>query len=172
MNNPLIGSTMATVVRDYCGLIENCNEFDGKSYWLRRMAKLLPRLHLAVVSLEGANLIQTYDLPNDDLRCELFMRLNQCLFDDALLWSDLDRAEARQSMCESLADDFTDIYFDLKSGLELHECHNKSLAVDTWYSSFYTHWGQHLVDAESWLHAVETRNYNTSKIAIEVFKTV
>ncbi|MDH5323867.1 MAG: DUF5063 domain-containing protein [Gammaproteobacteria bacterium] len=171
MKNSIPNTAMAAAVRDYCSLIDDCNKEDGKSYWLRRMAKLLPRLHLAVVSLEGANLIQTYDLPNDDLRCELFMSLNQRLHQDTLLWSNLDRADARQSMCEQLADDFTDIYFDLKSGLELHDHQNTTLAMDNWYSSFYNHWGQHLVDAESWLHAVETRNYNTCKVAVEIFRT-
>ena len=156
---------MTTVAREYCGLIENCNLFDGEQYWLRRMEKLLPRLHAAAVSLDSSNINQGYDLPNDDMRCELFMRLNQLLYNDCILWLDLDRADVKQSMCESLADDFTDIYFDVKTGLDKLE-HNTSMAMGIWYSSFYTHWGQHLVDAETWLHAVEARNYNTSHIAI------
>ena len=171
MNIPSRCDQMAAVVRDYCDLIENCSVHYSETYWLRHMAKLLPRLHLAVVSLEGANLIHTYDLPNDDLRCELFMCLNQRLHNDNLLWSNLDRTDVKQRMCESLADDFTDIYFDTKFGLELLDRQETSLAMDNWYSSFYNHWGQHLVDAESWLHAVETRNYYTSKVAMEVFKT-
>lgn len=158
---------MASAVREYCGLIENCNLFDGEKYWLRRMEKLLPRLHVAAVSLDSTNIQHSYDLPNDDLRCELYMRLNQLLFNDCILWLDLDRAEVKHRMCESLADDFTDIYFDVKNGLDLLDSENTTSAMDIWYSSYYTHWGQHLVDAETWLHAVETRNYNTSRIAIE-----
>lgn len=171
MKQPISYYQMASVVREYCDLIDHCNEYDGELYWLGRMEKLLPRLHIAVVSLDGANKIHPYDLPNDDQRCELFMRLNLLLLNDCVLWSHLDRPEVKYSMCESLADDFTDIYFDLKRGLELLEQQNVTVAMDNWYSSFYTHWGQHLVDAESWLHAVETRNYNTSSIAIELIKT-
>ena len=67
-----------------------------------------------------------------------------------------DVAHDGQNMSGSLADDFTDIYFELKCGLELLEEFPELIykAVNTWLSSYYIHWGQHLVDAERQLYQI------------------
>jgi hypothetical protein len=165
---------MANAVRDYCALIDGCEGTTG-NYWLARMEKLLPRLHSAVLSLHAPTPENfAYELPNDDLRCELFMKLNSLLFNDNILWCDFDRADIKQCMCEALADDFADIYFDLKKGWELLRefPQQPQFAVGNWHSSFYAHWGQHLVDAESWLHALEARNYSSISVALHTLRTV
>lgn len=138
------------------------------------MEKLLPRIHSAVLSLEAPTTDSTkYDFPNDDDRCELFMKLNELLINDKILWTDFDKTEIKQRMCDNLADDFTDIYFDLKRGLDLlnQNPQQPDHAIYNWHNSFYTHWGQHLMDAEGWLHALETRNYNSTSAALQILKT-
>jgi hypothetical protein len=162
---------MAATVEEFCTLIDHLDSDGQGHYWLHRMEKLLPRLHAAVVSLdapESGNV--DYSLPNDDLRCELFMRLNQVLLTDGILWSDFDRPIIKQKLCERLADDFTDMYFDLKKGLTYLDRHpdQPSFAASIWQQSFYMHWGQHLVDAEGWLHAVEVRNFGTTTEALKI----
>lgn len=164
---------MEAAAREYCQLIDQCNECGKGQYWLRRMEKLLPRIHSAVLSLQApANMNCGYNFPNDDMRCELFMRLNQVLINDNILWSGLDPIDLKHCLCEALADDFTDIYFDLKNGLEMLQQHPQqpNYAIGTWRTSFYKHWGQHLMDAESWLHAVESRNYQSLSAAMQIFK--
>ena len=165
--------TMLAATIDYCQLIDHCHNNNDSHYWLRRMEKLLPRLHTAVLYLQAPTLNHcAYDFPDDDQRCDLFMKLNELLWNDNILWSDFDRKDIKHNMCECLADDFTDIYFDLKNGLHLLRQHpeNPTLAINNWQNSFYAHWGQHLMDAESWLHAVEARNFTSISAAFNSFK--
>jgi hypothetical protein len=60
-------------------------------------------------------------------------------------------------MSGSLADDLTDIYFDLKPGLELLPAAHPEPVLRFWLESFELHWGQHLVDAERHLYALKLR---------------
>lgn len=166
---------MASVVKEFCTLIDHFHTSGQKQYWLRRMEKVLPRLHAAVVSLEVPESTDIdYHLPNDDMRCELFMRLNQLLLSDSILWSRFDKPIIKQRLCERLADDFTDMYFDLKYGLHLLDKYpdNPDQAARLWRQSYYLHWGEHLVDAEGWLHAVEVRNFGTMTQAVKLMKEV
>ncbi len=59
---------------------------------------------------------------------------------------------SRNEECKSgsLADDLTDIYCELKSGLlSLEEnLKNQDQAIDDWRCGYKVHWGKHLVDAE------------------------
>lgn len=161
---------MARAVKEYCGLIDRFNSVGQGQYWLRRMEKLLPRLHAAVVSLDVPDTDRiNYNLPNDDMRCELFMNLNQVLLCDDILWCDFDKPTIKQDMCERLADDFTDMYFDLQHGLQLLDKHPNQprVAACNWHHSFYLHWGEHLVDAEGCLHAVEVRNFGSIAKALK-----
>jgi hypothetical protein len=164
--------SMVTAAREYCQLIDHCQYDSSDRYWLRCMEKLLPRLHTAVLCLQVPTVNKCdYDFPDDDLRCDLFLKLIDLLWNDSILWSDFDRKDIKQNMCECLADDFTDIYFDLRKGLHLlHQYPEKPvIAANIWHSSFYAHWGQHLMDAESWLHAVEARNYTSISAALNSF---
>jgi hypothetical protein len=164
---------MASVVKEFCTLIDHFHTSDQEQYWLRHMEKVLPRLHAAVVSLEVPESgVIHYRLPNDDMRCELFMRLNQLLLADKILWSDFDKPLIKQRLCERLADDFTDMYFDLKHGLQLLDQYpeNPAFAANLWRQSYYLHWGEHLVDAEGWLHAVEVRNFDTMNQTLKLAK--
>lgn len=147
---------MATVADDYCDLVDRFNGLGQGSSWLLHMNKLLARLHVAVIALvPSGDDCSLYRFPDDDLRCELYLKLHDLLESD----SDLKRVYGdsrlwRQS-CDHLADDLSDIYFDLKQGLKLLEI-SPGLAASLWRCSFYVHWGKHLLDAECRLHAVGT----------------
>lgn len=172
MNTEHYCDAMVSAAIEYCQLIDHCHNDSSNRYWLRRMEKLLPRLHTAILCLHVPTVNhRLYDFPDDDQRCDLFMKLNELLWNDDILWSEFDRKEIKQCMCDCLADDFTDIYFDLRKGLHLFHQHpeNLTMATNLWHSSFYAHWGQHLMDAESWLHAVEARNYTSISAALNIF---
>jgi hypothetical protein len=62
-----------------------------------------------------------------------------------------------QSMSGSLADDLTDIYCELKSGLDMLDGQPQR-AVEGWHLGFHLHWGQHLLDAERHLYDLNARN--------------
>jgi hypothetical protein len=148
---------MTDIAREYCELIENLEMSDFGDVWIQRMGKILPKLHSTIVLLDTPRqYTYIHHLENDDKRCELFMRLNEFFLSDPLIWPDFNKYDLKLRMCESLAYDFTDMYFDLKQGLELLTIYpnQPNHAANNWRSSFFYHWGRHLVDAESWLYAV------------------
>lgn len=157
MNNiPLVCSRMATVVSEYCHLIDTFDDLGRDSLWLSQIAKMLPRLHVAVIALAPTtDSYRPHRFPDDDERIELYMRLHDVLQSDSTLKAVYGQSGLRQQCCDHLADDFTDMYFDLRLGLELLSI-NPVEATNLWLCSFYTHWGQHLLDAECRLRAVKT----------------
>ena len=85
---------------------------------LEQMAKLLPRLHTAMVELEqAADGNSAYSSAQDlDDRFELFSRLHRLLGEKDPYWMEFDVSADGQYMSGSLADDLTDIFCELKSG--------------------------------------------------------
>lgn len=148
---------MVGVAENYCQLIDRTGETRGE--WLESLFSLMPRLHLAVTALTA------YDhgdlpLPNVDLdqRFELFSRLRKALGERDSYWLEFDASPEEMHMSGSLADDLTDIYFDLQHGLQLLDKAWPQQAAQVWQSSYRIHWGQHLVDAERHLYALKVRN--------------
>jgi len=147
---------MIEMAKAFCHLIENIDESD--SSWLQQLTCLLPRLHTAVRSLTSSDDTPFCLMPPGfDERFEIYSRLRDRLGGNDSYWMEFDVALDSQSMTGSLADDLTDIYCDLKSGLNVLE-EEPGLAVDNWRSSFKMHWGQHLVDASRHLYELDTRN--------------
>lgn len=150
---------MAQTAREYCELIEDLeSEADA---WLERISRLLPLLHAAVMDLPPASspapaLAASH--PDDDSRFDLFQRLAGRLGSRDSYWLEFDTAQDEPGMTGSLADDFTDIYFDLTGGLCLFDAARPEQAAVLWRSSFQVHWGQHLVDAARQLYALRATN--------------
>jgi len=154
---PLVCSRMAATANEYCDFIDNFHRLEKDRSWVLRMTKLLPRLHIAVIALAPTtDWYRPYQFPDDDKRCELFMRLHRVLQTDKTLNEAYGQSTLWQQFCDQFADDFTDIYFDLRQGLETLSV-DPVKATNRWLCSFYMHWGQHLLDAECRLHAVEAR---------------
>lgn len=146
---------MAAAAAEYCELVDGFGGLGHENTWMERMGKMLPRLHVAVIALvPSGEIYNPYRFPDDDERCELYMRLHRVLQSDRTLKLAYGKSHLRQQSCDHLADDFTDMYFDLKFGLDLLEP-DPTQAINVWQCSFYIHWGQHLLDAECRLNAVE-----------------
>lgn len=155
---------MIQTAKEFCALIEQLEDVNSQEHWIQRMGALLPQLHSSIVLLHSpTKLVYTYPFENDDTRCELFMRLNEFFLSDQELWPDFEKYDLKLNMCESLAYDFTDMYFDIKWGLNLLEQYpqNPHFAASNWRSSFLYHWGQQLVDAEGWLYALGIHHSNS-----------
>jgi len=148
---------MAAVADDYCRLIDSTRQNAGN--WLETLFRLMPRLHAAVTAL---NAYDAGDLPVSrvdlDERFELYSHLRHLLGDRDSYWLEFDAAPEELHMSGSLADDLTDIYFDLRYGMELLEEVWPHRAAQAWQTTYRTHWGQHLVDAERHLYALRVRN--------------
>lgn len=148
---------MSGTVAIYCKVINQ--DSSAAENWLAELYTLLPRLHAAVTALSTT---ETSSLPVADVdldaRFELYTRLHGKLGDRDGYWLEFDDTPDHIHQSGSLADDLTDIYFDLQHGLDLLENAWPLQAAHAWHSSYHLHWGQHLVDAERHLYALKVRD--------------
>lgn len=152
MGMPLQCGRMAQVAVEYCELID---VFGRDAVWRPHLVRLLPRLHVAVVALAAPQAAcSSYCFPDDDERCDLYMRLHSVLQMDAGLRVACDKWHLRARLCDRLADDLADMYFELKRGLDLL-ADDPTQAASSWQNSFYLHWSRHLLDAEHWLRMAD-----------------
>lgn len=138
---------VAALVRRYCDLIESSGA--ERPGWLRAVASLLPRLHAAIASINPCDYcVDHLDLVDLDARFDLFAHLRALLDDRDSYWLEFDSdKDGAEGMTGSLADDLTDIYFELKHGLRVLDL-DPDFAIASWASGYELHWGQHLRDAE------------------------
>lgn len=157
---------VAALAHRYCELVDTLvlagDAFDWAADtepYLRDIATLLPRLQAAVCSIPcQGRLLGDADSIDLDTRFELFSRLRRLLADRDGYWLEFDRADGDDIdvMTGSLADDLTDIYCELKSGLRLYEL-DPACATRAWACGFDAHWGRHLVDAERHLAVLQAQ---------------
>ena len=148
---------LASAAHEYCLLIEDLERLDEGL--LERLSRLLPRIHAAVMALDNAAMANypRAEGPDLDRRFELYDRLHRMLGDRDGYLLEYDSYEDISGVSGSLADDFTDIYFELRKGLDLMSGKPDGLhrAVMYWYGGYLWHWGQHLVDAERHLYDLQ-----------------
>jgi hypothetical protein len=141
---------MADLAERFCQLVERFDE-KGMETWLVEMSALLPQLEEAVSALGQNEDMSIYESTTDyDERFELFTRLYNALGERDGYNYEYDSMQG-QRLSGSLADDITDIYFDLKRGLKLL-ANNPKLAARDWQHSYELHWRHHLLDAERQLN--------------------
>ena len=148
---------LLSLARRYCSVIESLD--DGDRQPLHQLNQILPRLHAAMTALPSRD-ESSFD-PHIDLdqRFELFSRLRRLLGDLDGYWMEYDVTPDRQEMSGSLADDLTDIYCELKQGLQgLDDSDDAGRTLGRWRTGFCKHWGQHVVDAERHLYALSARD--------------
>ncbi len=144
----------------FCGLIDGIQRSDN---WLDQLSRLLPRLHAEVVVLPdpGGGVIPPETGDFDD-RFDLFSELRVRLGERDMYWLEYDNpadvVTGEEHRTGSLADDLTDIYFELKRGLELLDTTGPDEVAHLWEEGFKKHWGQHLVDAERHLYALKVND--------------
>ncbi len=151
-------NAMFRTAREYCRLIESAERADDD--WFSALLQLLPRLHAAMTAAaplvegRGDDPVQA-DL---DARFDLFSRLRRMLGDRDPYWLEYDAAQDGQHMSGSLADDLTDIYCELKFGLNRLETDaDPRDTLGGWHHGYRVHWGQHLIDAERHLYSLSAR---------------
>jgi len=153
---------LTTVAREYCDYIES---LDIQEYPLEftpiltKLSQLLPRLHASIAILADNGGSEDF-ASNIDLerRFKLYSRLRNLLGEMDAYWMEFDVARDGQEMSGSLADDLTDIYWELKLGLQgLDKSANLAPTLKSWGVGYRLHWGQHLIDAERHLYALQVR---------------
>lgn len=151
-------NTLLETAREYCRLIESVRP--GGADWLESLGQLLPRLHALITGLDlpaaGARPHIELDL---DSRFDLYSRLHEALGDRDGYWLEFDVPRDNLPASGSLADDLTDIYCDLRLGLNRLAANDDARqTLSDWQRGFSLHWGQHLVDAERHLYVLNSRS--------------
>lgn len=151
-NQDLADNRFAESVTDFCRQVEGYAAFegDGKT-WLQQIGRLMLELEQRIQPLLRSNASDTeYSMLQDlEARFALYQKLKSFLgpLDD--YWSEGDLEAGDGLKTGSLADDITDVYFDLKRGLNLHVAgpEHEAQALSMWVFSYRVHWEQHLRDA-------------------------
>jgi hypothetical protein len=150
---------LSAVAREYCELIESLGVNVDPATLISHLNQLLPRLHATVTLIGDAeNAAGFGDSVDLDRRFELYSRLRRILGDRDAYWMEFDLARDGHEKSGSLADDLTDIYWELKAGLErLNDDTDVVPTLRSWGAGYRLNWGQHLVDAERHLYALRAR---------------
>ncbi len=151
-------STMVETAREYCRIIESLGS-DNQD-WLVRVFSLLPRLHAEITAQLKQNGETATPLDaNLENRFELFTALHRLLGERDAYWMEYDMLHDEEHKSGSLADDLTDIYCELKSGLNQLDQESDSRRIfGNWKHGYQMHWGRHLVDAERHLYELSIKN--------------
>ncbi len=119
-----------------------------RAVWLLEMERVLPQIKEGMANLELDVEYSFFVLPDLEYRFHMYTRLKTFLgeLDDYALEGDGEDPADRSG---SLADDFTDIYFELSRGLDLLDADPPDLvsALTLWHTGHVLHWGQHVCDA-------------------------
>ncbi|KAA3627519.1 MAG: DUF5063 domain-containing protein [Proteobacteria bacterium] len=142
---------LVEAARAYCALIERLDRLEAKDL-LDSAAHLLLRINAAIITLPRPQADgPLHPLVDMETRFALFQRIRDQLGECDPYWMEYDHALTGQLQSGSLADDLTDIYFDLRRGLQRLDEGSPAApfrAVRDWCLSYDLHWGEHLVDAE------------------------
>lgn len=126
--------------------------------WLGEISTVLSRIHAAIGALKRGRQSKSFqDSADIEARFDLFCRLKRWLGERDVYPLD---AGSGSAVVGSLADDFTDLYFELKRGLTLlhDDIKREKEALEIWREGYWWHWGQHLLDAERHLYNLRIQN--------------
>ncbi|HZL27638.1 MAG TPA: DUF5063 domain-containing protein [Acidobacteriaceae bacterium] len=149
-----------TLAQVYCECVENSPD-TGLTFLRNIRDRLLPLYAAALHFPEVKNVQFRDDFPDkDDMTTEqrfsLSRRLRGLGFTDTyrLIYHPLEN-DPDDPMHGSLVDDLSDIWWDIKPGLNLLERKSDDWAPEVfwdWKESFQTHWGRHAIEALRALH--------------------
>lgn len=150
-------NAMVNTAREYCKVIESSGSDNQE--WLARVFSLLPKLHTAIAAhLKQDGESYTPLDANLENRFELFTELHRLLGERDAYWMEYDMLHEDEHKSGSLADDLTDIYCELKFGLNQLDEQDPEQILGNWKHGYRLHWGRHLVDAERHLYELSTKN--------------
>jgi len=153
---PIPAEALVEQAQHFCYLIEHIGEFLNR-VWLGEVSQVLSRIHATIGGMERGSCDTSFEECSDiEERFDLFCQLKRAVGENDVYEVNADRNGV---LYGSLADDFTDLYFELKRGLELLEGKAElSEALAIWREGYWWHWGQHLLDAERHLYHLRIHN--------------
>lgn len=148
-------SRFADVARRYCAWVEReaATPID-----LVLVRQLLAEIQLAAVGLPESESggYQGIPKPARELKDSVNSRASTVSF--RYYWDTFDPLkENEEPTCGDLADDLSDIWLDLWTGLRLFDSGHPVDANFHWRLLYDSHWGQHLLSAQRAIHAFLTK---------------
>ena len=167
LNNAEVAARFASVAQEFCGVIDSASNLD-RIELLMQVYRILPHLIGEAIKLPNTELSDDESQEEETVKSQaraglrlseaewgkLYEFLKAKLGDLNLYWEVWDPTKDHEAIHGSLADDFADIYRDLKEGLRLGDAH-QALPEDKiwhWRLGYYSHWGKHAIDALRTIH--------------------
>jgi hypothetical protein len=162
------------VAERYCAIVDGATRL-GKTTFLLQIYRILPEVISEAIRLPDTDPWQRNELddPNepdnlgqDSLKPrantdigpkawqDLYGLLKEKLEDSNLYWQVFDPIKDSEAIRASLADDIADVYQDLTNGLR-HKRENGAIPAEVvweWRLLFYSHWGDHAIEALRTIH--------------------
>ncbi|MFN3919944.1 MAG: DUF5063 domain-containing protein [Methylohalobius sp.] len=149
---------LISAVRAFCLMIDYLETYQPVA-WLKEMCHLLPQIEASMNRLDLEVEHCFFVLPDLEWRFSMFCRLKAFLgkWDAYALPGDL--GYNPEDFTGSLADDFTDLYFELRRGLDLYDAGDGDLlsALTLWQTGYVLHWDRHLREARQRLDDLKRR---------------
>jgi hypothetical protein len=148
---------LVAAIRAFCLMVDYLESYLPIK-WLREMHHLLPQIEAGMERLELKPESRFFVLPDLAWRFAMFCRLKAFLgeWDAYALMGDC--SDDPSDVTGSLADDFTDLYFELSRGLKLYDAEQDlASALTLWYTGYVLHWNTHLRDARQQLEELARR---------------
>jgi hypothetical protein len=155
-DNAEIAKQFASVAKKFCDAIESAPNLD-RTELLVQVYRILPQLISHAISLprvelndnESREKLRTKLSLSHAQWSELYQSLKIKLGDVNLYWAVWDPTKESEAIHGSLADDFADIYRELKQDLDLGGA-DEAVSEDNiwhWRFGYHSHWGKHAIDA-------------------------
>ena len=135
------------IVATFCQQMERWQDAE-RAQWLRDVSVQLLQLKQAIEQIPPTGLV-LFDEADIQDRFVFFTEMKDWLADLDNYWLAGDRSNDNPELTGSLADDFTDIYFELRAGLAYvdSEADEQLIVAGHWRSFYNLHWAEHLSDA-------------------------
>jgi len=161
-NNREIVDRFSVVAQQFCSIVDSAPGLD-RTELLLEIYRILPSLIHEAVGLPEVELSEKHDELAPKLRSlkvrqeqhtQLYNTLKERLGDWDLYRQVFEPTKDQEAIFGTLADDFADIYRDLKKGLILVETPQAPPgdSIWIWRVLFYSHWGQHAIGALGTIH--------------------
>jgi hypothetical protein len=157
--NAEAATRFGVVARRFCAVVDSASSMD-RAALLARIYQILPKLIDEAIVLpdvplsESATVHVNISLREKEERGRLYTLLKEKLGTWDLYHQVFDPTEDNEAIFGALADDITDIYSDLKEGLDLEEMPSTRPedVIWGWRLLFYSHWGKHAMNALLTIH--------------------
>ncbi len=148
-------SKLIEAIGEFCRTVERFERYQCLP-WLRKIERLLRVIDDGMARLNLETESGFFVLPDLDHRFQLYCRLKAFLGDLDGYPLAGDKVDDPEDHSGSLADDITDLYFELRRGLQLYQVESATPlpALSLWQTGYRLHWQDHLLGARSRLQAL------------------